>query len=199
MPGKLSSNEVHEKVRKRYAEISCSIKDRFKYPTGMEGALMLGYDLPVVKKIPEGIAGSFCGVGNPFSLGPVGPGEIVLDAGCGGGFDVVMAHNFAGPEGQVYGIDLVPEMAEKARRNIVSMGLSNCEILVAASEAIPFSDNTFDVIISNGSIYLSPLKEKSLREVFRTLKPGGRFQFADVVLKDDLPEKVAACFDGWSG
>jgi len=165
----------------------------------MEGALMLGYDLPLVRKISEDIIRSFCGVGNPFSLGPVHPGEVVLDAGCGGGFDVVTANNFAGPEGRVYGFDLVPEMAEKARRNIVSMGLSNCEILAAASEAIPFSDNTFDVIISNGSIYLSPLKEKSLMEVLRVLKPGGRFQFADVVLKDDLPEKVIACFDGWSG
>jgi SAM-dependent methyltransferase len=199
MKNKLSSNDVHEKVRRKYAEISCSIRDRFKYPTGREGLLMLGYDLQGAGAIPEGIIESFCGVGNPFSLGPVRHGDIVLDAGCGGGFDVVTASHFTGPEGRVYGIDLVPEMAEKARRNIVSMGLSNCEIQAAALEAVPFNDNTFDVIISNGTIYLSPLKEKSLREVYRVLKPGGCFQFADVVLNDDLPEKVVACFDGWSG
>lgn len=196
---KLSSAEVHEKVRRKYAEIACSIKDRFKYPTGREGLLMLGYDLPVAGTIPQGIVESFCGVGNPFSLGAVCPGETVMDLGCGGGFDVVMARHFTGHEGRVYGIDLVPEMAEKAKRNIMSMELSNCQIRVAGSEALPFDDETFDVIISNGAIYLSPLKEKSLREVYRTLKPGGRFQFADVVLNDDLPEKVAACFDGWSG
>jgi len=196
---KLSSNEVHENVRRRYTEIARSIKDRFKYPTGREGALMLGYDVQSAGTVPEGIIESFCGVGNPFSLGPVHPGESVLDVGCGGGFDVVMARHFTGPEGRVYGIDLVPGIAEKAGRNIDSMGLSNCEIQVAASEEIPFDDNTFDVIISNGAIYLSPLKEKSLREVYRVLKPGGRLQYADVVLKDDLPEKIKACFDGWSG
>ena len=196
---KLRSDEVHEKVCRRYAEIACSIKDRFKYPTGREGVFMLGYDVPVAGPISEGIIESFCGVGNPFRLEPVCPGETVLDVGCGGGFDVVMARYYTGPEGRVYGIDLVPEMAEKAGRNIVSMGLSHCEIQVAASEAIPFDDHTFDVIISNGAIYLSPLKEKTLREIYRVLKPGGRFQFADVVLHDDLPEKIADCFDGWSG
>jgi arsenite methyltransferase len=196
---KMSSNEVHEKVRRRYAEISCSIKDRFKYPTGREGLLMLGYDLPVALSIQEGIVESFCGVGNPFILGPVRPGETVLDVGCGGGFDVIMARHFTGPEGRVYGIDLVPEMADKAKRSIISMELSNCEVQVTGSEVLPFDDKTFDIIISNGAIYLSPLKEKSLSEVLRTLKPGGRFQFADVVLNDDLPGKVMACFDSWSG
>lgn len=196
---KLSSNEVHEHVRRRYAEISRSIRDRFKYPTGREGVLMLGYDMPVAGTVPEEVIASFCGVGNPFGLGPVNHGDTVLDVGCGGGFDVIMARHYTGSEGQVYGIDLVPEMAEKAERNIRNMGFSNCEIRVAGSEAVPFDDNTFDVIISNGAIYLSPLKEKSVREVFRVLRPGGRFQFADVVLKDDVPDKVVACFDGWSG
>ncbi len=196
---KFSSHEVHDNVRKRYAEIACSIKDRFKYPTGREGLLMLGYDLPDAGSVPEDTVASFCGVGNPFRLGAVYPGETVLDVGCGGGFDVVMARHFTGTEGRVNGIDLVPEMAEKAKRAIMSMGLSNCGIQVAGSEAVPFDDNTFDVIISNGALYLSPLTETSLWEIHRVLKPGGRFQFADVVLKDDLPEKLRACFDGWSG
>ena len=199
MRKKLTAHEVHEKVCRRYAEISCSIKDRFKYPTGREGLLTLGYHVPASENIPDAIIESFCGVGNPFSLGPVFSGEILLDVGCGGGFDVIVARHYTGSEGRVYGIDLVPEMAEKARKNVVIMGLSNCEIGVAGSEAIPFDDNTFDIIISNGAIYLSPLKEKSLREICRVLKPGGRFQLADVVLNDNIPEKITACFDGWSG
>lgn len=196
---KLNSLEIHEKISRRYAEISCSIKDRFKYPTGKKGAEKLDYDLLVLDRIPDHVVESFCGVGNPFSRGPVRKGEIILDVGCGAGVDVIIAGFFAGPEGQVYGIDLVPEMAEKARKNIDSTGLSNCEIRIACSESIPFSDNTFDVVISNGSLYLSPLKEKTFREIYRVLRPDGRFQFADVVLKDDLPEKIMNMFNGWSG
>lgn len=196
---KLASMEVHEKVRRKYKEISCSIKDRFKYPTGREGVRTLGYDQSVVENIPEEIVESFCGTGNPFSLGPVHPGDVVLDVGCGGGFDLLAAYHSTGPTGHLFGIDLVPAMVEKARRNIMHMNLTNCEIRTAGSELLPFDSDTFDVVISNGAIYLSPLKKKTLQEIYRVLKPGGRFQFSDVVLKDDLPEKVSDCFDGWSG
>jgi SAM-dependent methyltransferase len=191
--------EVHDKVRRKYEQIACSIRDRFKYPTGREGLLELGYDQSVVKNIPEEIADSFCGVGNPFSLGQIYKGEVILDVGCGGGFDLLAAHHLTGPAGHVYGIDLVPVMAEKAGGYIMHMNLTNCEIRTAGSEMLPFDSETFDVVISNGAIYLSPLKKKTLQEIYRVLKPGGRLQFADVVLKDDLPEKVSACFDGWSG
>jgi ubiquinone/menaquinone biosynthesis C-methylase UbiE len=191
--------EVHDKVRRKYEQISCSIRDRFKYPTGREGLLELGYDQAVVEKIPEEIVESFCGVGNPFSLGPINKGEVVLDVGCGGGFDLLAAHHSIGPAGYVYGIDLVPAMVDKAKRHILHMNITNCEIRTSGSEQLPFDSQTFDVVISNGAIYLSPLKKKTLQEIYRVLKPGGRFQFADVVLKDDLPEKVSACLDGWSG
>lgn len=191
--------EVHDKVRRKYEQISCSIKDRFKYPTGRDGLLKLGYDHSIVENIPEEIAESFCGVGNPFSLGPVHPGDAVLDVGCGGGIDLLVAHHLTGSAGRLYGIDLVPDMVQKARRNIMSLNLANCEIMTAGSESLPFDSDTFDVVISNGAIYLSPVKKKTLQEIYRVLKPGGRFQFSDVVLKDDLPEKISACFDGWSG
>ena len=191
--------EVHHKVRRRYAEISCSIKDRFKYPTGREGAIRLGYDVSVLKNITEDILESFCGVGNPFSIGLIHRGETVLDIGCGGGVDVIIARRHTDAGGYVYGIDLVPEMAKKAQRNIMNMSLTHCGILCAGSEALPFDRETFDVVISNGAVYLSPLKERTLQEIYRVLKPGGRLQFADVVMKDDLPEEVIRLFDGWSG
>ncbi len=199
MKGQPTDTEVHEKVRRKYAEISCSIKERVKYPTGREGALSLGYDQTVIESIHPSIVESFCGVGNPFSLGPANPGETLLDVGCGGGVDLIIAEYSAGHEGRLYGIDLVPEMVEKARKNIMSIELTNTEIRLAGSESIPFGNDTFDIIISNGAIYLSPLKEKTYLEILRVLKPGGRLQFADAALKDDLPEKVVSLFNGWSG
>ena len=199
MVKKLTSEEVHLKVARKYAEISCSIKDRFKYPTGRKGAQLLGYDLSSYEKIPEPAIESFSGVGNPFTPGEIREGESVLDVGCGGGLDLIIAAQMAGPHGAAAGIDLVPEIVENARKNIKSAGLTNSEVKGSGSESLPFKDNEFDIVISNGALYLSPLKEKTLREIYRVLKPVGRLQFADVVLKEDLPESITRFFDGWSG
>ncbi len=199
MVKKLTSEEVHLKVARKYAERSCSLKDRFKYPTGREGARLLGYDLSYSRDIPESAIASFCGVGSPFAPGDIIEGESVLDVGCGGGLDLIIAAQMAGPHGSAVGIDLVPEIVENARKNIKSAGLDNAEVKESGSESLPFQDNEFDIVISNGALYLSPLKEKTLCEIYRVLKPAGRFQFADVVLKDDLPESITRFFDGWSG
>jgi SAM-dependent methyltransferase len=199
MQRRYSPEEVHLKVSRRYAEISCSIKERFRYPTGRKGAELFGYEPSLVERIPEEVIEHFCGVGNPFVSGEVRAGETVLDVGCGGGVDLIIAAISAGPEGRVVGIDLVPEMVMNARASIEKMGFANCEVMRSGSESLPFEDNGFDVVISNGALYLSPLKEQTFSEIHRVLKPGGRFQFADVVLKEDLPESVARFFDGWSG
>lgn len=141
---------IQEAVRKKYAGVAHSAEGKFKYPTGRAGAIALGYDPPVVGDMPDELLESFCGMGNPFSLGPINPGEVILDVGCGAGFDLIVASRFVGPSGRVCGIDLTPEMAERARMNLKRTGVSNGAVHLAGSEAIPYDYSTFDVVISNG-------------------------------------------------
>jgi len=141
---------------------------------------------------------SFCGVGNPFSIGPIKPGDRVLDIGNGAGFDLIVASGLVGEKGRVSGVDLTEDMVARARKNIALAGVSNVEIDHVEAEDIPYEDRTFDVVISNGVINLSPCKELLFKEILRVLKPGGRLQFADIVLKKELPDSLANSPDAWS-
>ncbi len=193
-----SIEEIQRAVRKKYAEVSYSAAGRFRYLTGMAGAVALGYDPSTLSDLPDDVFDTFCGVGNPFALGSIQRDERLLDVGCGTGLDMILASRLVGPGGWVCGIDLTPEMIEKAQLNFIAAGADNASAVVAASEAIPYQDSTFDVVISNGVLNLSPLKEQSLREICRVLKAGGRLQVADVVLNQDLPADVTNSLDAWS-
>ena len=187
-------NGIRDAVRKRYADVAESTAGRFSYETGRAGALALGYDAAWLDLIGDDKLAAFCGVGNPFALGPVRPGDAILDVGCGAGIDLFVAAQLVGPNGRVCGVDLTPEMVERSRANLGP----RAEIALGSAEAIPFDNASFDVVISNGVLNLSPLKEQTYREIYRVLKPGGRLQFADIVLKGDLAPEVTASLDAWS-
>jgi len=170
----------------------------FEYPTGKAGAEALGYDSTAINEAPPALLKSFCGVGNPFSIGDIQPGSNVLDIGSGAGFDLYVAKRLIGNAGMVCGIDLTPEMVELAQRNLTESGMNNIEVVNVSSEKIPFNDNTFDTVISNGVVNLSPCKQELFQEIFRVLKNGGRFQFADVVLEKELPESLVGSAEAWS-
>ena len=141
---------------------------------------------------------SFCGVGNPFSLGSIRPGDAVLDFGCGAGFDLYVAAGLVGKSGRVCGVDLTDAMAERARENLSLAGMTNFEIRIMDSEMIPYRDNSFDFVISNGVINLTPDKRACFLDILRVLKPGGRLQLADVVLEKELPASLAGSAEAWS-
>jgi arsenite methyltransferase len=189
---------IQDAVRSKYAEVSNTAVGKFNYPTGRDGAILQGYDITIIQSMSDDLIESFCGVGNPFTLGPINKGETILDVGCGAGFDLIVASHFIGQHGRVYGIDLTPEMAEKAKANLRRYGVSNGHIQVAGAELIPHDDSAFDVIISNGVLNLSPLKEKSFREIYRVLRPNGRLQFADIVLKENASVARSNSLEAWS-
>jgi arsenite methyltransferase len=190
--------EIRKAIRDKYAEVSISAEGKFQYPTGKDGAKALGYDPAIIESAHTRFFESSCGVGNPFSLGTIRSGAAVLDFGCGAGFDLFVASKLVGESGFVCGIDLTEDMVVRARENLTLAGVANFAIKKVDSETIPYDDHSFDVVISNGVINLSPCKQASFTETYRVLKPGGKLQFADVVLENDLPASLAGSAEAWS-
>jgi arsenite methyltransferase len=140
------------------------------------------------------------GVGNPLLDAELRPGETVLDVGCGGGIDTILAARSVGPSGRAIGLDLLPEMCERARSAAVLAGTATwCEFLPSEMESVPLPDASVDVVISNGAINLSPRKSRVLAELARVLRPGGRLCVADLVVNEQLPPEVLGSDASWAG
>ena len=170
----------------------------FNYPTGRKGALALGYEPALVDKYPDEALDSFCGVGNPFALSVIAEGSELLDIGCGGGFDLLVARELVGDSGRVSGIDLSGEMVAKAQSLVRSFGDERISVAHVASERIPYGDGSFDYVISNGVVNLSPAKLELFKEIYRVLKPGGILQFADVCLLQEAEPDQASSPEDWA-
>jgi SAM-dependent methyltransferase len=130
------------------------------------------------------------GVGHPVRHAALRSGESVLDLGCGAGIDTLLAASAVGPSGRVVGLDMTPEMVERARRHAATGGFDNVEIRVGLIEEPPLPDSSMDVVISNGVLNLSTRKSRVLAETMRLLRPGGRVSITDLVLTEALPEDV---------
>jgi SAM-dependent methyltransferase len=189
---------IEESIRGKYLKVAASPEGLFRYPTGRAGLEALDYAPDMVRDLPGAVAAAYCGVGNPFTLGPIREGEAVLDIGCGAGVDSIIAAKLVGPSGAVTGIDLVPEMLARASENARLAGVDNVTFRESSAEQLPFPDNSFDVVISNGVFNLVVDKVKAQGEVLRVLKPGGRFMLADQVLAGELPKETKARVENWA-
>ena len=190
---------LREQVRAKYRAVAADPTATHHFHTGRALARRLGYPDSVIDSFPEAAVESFAGVGTPFSLRRIAPGERVVDVGAGAGFDSLVAARAVGPTGRVIGIDMTAEMLGKARANAELVGADNVEFREGLAEQLPVEDGWADTVISNGVINLCPDKRAVFDEITRVLRPGGTLQFADIANGNPVPEDALRDIDLWTG
>jgi SAM-dependent methyltransferase len=195
----ITDNALREAIKKEYAEVARNPRKGYHFHTGRQAASRIGYDPELYAALPEENIASFAGTGNPFGLGPVHPGDVVVDVGSGAGFDSLIASRLVGSEGRVVGIDMTDEMIEKAQAGAKTMGAANVQFRKGFADSLPLADDFADVLISNGVLNLTPDKNKTLKEWARVLKPGGRMFIGDIAIEKKIPQEALDDISLWTG
>ena len=201
----MKDEKVKKLVRNRYAKVaktngSCCASNVSccSAQSNEQVSKMIGYSEEEMNAVPEG-ANLGLGCGNPTALASLKEGERVLDLGSGAGFDCFLAAKKVGKQGKVIGVDMTPEMLDKARRNATKGKYTNVEFRLGEIENLPVADNSVDIIISNCVINLAPNKKRVFEEAFRVLTPNGRLMVSDIVLLKPLPESVQKNVEAYAG
>lgn len=191
---------LRELVREEYDRVAREPEGNFHFHRGLNYACeFLGYDRGELMTLSTECTARFAGVGNPFRIGPIKPGETVLDIGCGAGMDLLLAARRVGPGGKVVGVDMTPAMREQATVAALKADLwKSVEVRAGRAEALPVEDETIGVVISNGVINLAPDKKRVFQEISRVLRPGGRLYLADVAVQRELSLAARSDVDLWA-
>jgi arsenite methyltransferase len=198
-PVDVDIENLRKAIQDEYKEVAKDPDKGFHFHTGRTLTKIVDYKEEWFEGVSESAIESFAGTGNPFAMGELTAGERVVDIGSGGGIDSLVAARMVGPGGKVIGIDMTPEMLEKARAAAAESGFDNVEFHEAYMEELPVADSWADVVISNGVLNLTPDKQKALAEMFRILRLGGRLQIADIMVDREVPEEAKRKIDLWTG
>jgi len=194
----LDTIDLEAKVKEMYRRVAEDPRGDFHFEMGERVAERLGYPVGHLHDIPSHAVESFAGVGYFFDLADLRAGEKVVDLGSGSGMDAFLAARLVGPSGWVLGVDFTPEQVQKARTLAAEAGIENIEFRDGRIEELPTEDDTFDCVISNGVINLSPDKRHVFAEAARVLRPGGRIAVADIVSEAQLTEAIVCNADLWA-
>jgi SAM-dependent methyltransferase len=197
--GPVDVDALRAEVRDKYRAVAVAPDAEYHFHTGRRLAAKLGYDEQVVAALPDRAVESFAGVGNPFSIRAIQPGERVVDAGSGAGFDSFVAAHAVTPAGSVIGVDMTAEMLDKSRATAGALGYDHVEFREGFVESMPVADGWADVVISNGVINLCADKQAAFTEIRRVLRPGGTLQFADIANGRPVPPEALRDIDLWTG
>lgn len=199
-PVDLDTTQLREEIRSIYSRVASAPGGEFHFHRGAAYAeTFLGYDREALARLPAVASESFAGVGNPLRIAPIQAGATVVDVGCGAGMDLLLAARAVGPGGRAIGVDMTDAMLARAATAAGAAGLPNVELRQGDILELPIESASADVVISNGVLNLAPDKRRAFSEVFRVLRPGGRFLYADIVVAAELPEAVRRDVDLWSG
>ena len=198
-PIDLDVQHLRSEIADLYSKVASEPDGEFHFHRGPKyAAAFLGYDATELCALPAECSRSFAGIGNPHLIGPIHAGETVVDIGCGAGMDLLLAARRVGSNGKAIGIDMTPEMRDRARSAAAALGLQQVEVREGDATSLPLPDASIDVVISNGVLNLVPEKDQAFAEIVRVLRPGGRLQLADIVVQAPLSEDIRRNVDLWT-
>ena len=199
-PIDLDTQKLRDEIQSVYARVATDPSGDFHFHRGPQyAAEFLNYDRAALDQLPRQSTESFAGVTNPLRIDRIAEGAVVVDIGCGAGMDLLLAAKSVGTTGRAIGIDMTESMRDKALSAARVAGLHNVEVRLGEAMSLPLDNETVDAVISNGVLNLVPDKSVAYREVFRVLKPGGRFLYGDIVVGSELSESIRRNIDLWTG